>query len=189
MHFTHHYHVFLSQNTSTYSTFDTGDVACAFEELAAAGGIVPLLLIARAMAIDSDGHASVFHLSSCIAVLAARTSAIIRTPLEPAVAAAAAAAAVQLTAAYHNRGRSKLQFGWTDDAREDFAIAGGIASSSLHVTHRVRKAAQLAAKQAALAAVAAAKVAAKTVAATDKRNPQRSRRKKQRQKKGGAFPI
>ena len=88
------------------------------------------------------------------------------------------AAAVQLTAAYHNRGRSKLQFGWIDDAWEDFAIAGGIASSSLHVTHRVRKVAQLAAKQAALAAVAAAKVAAKTVATTEKRKPLRSRKKK-----------
>jgi hypothetical protein len=151
LHFSNHPIPFNSQ------TPNPGDVACAFEELAAGGGIVPLLLSARALAIESDGHASVSHLGTCIAVLAARTSVIIKTPLVPAVAAAATAAAIQLTAAYHNRGRARLQFGWTDDAREDFVIAEGIASSSLRPDHRIRKVARAAARQAQAAADAAAK--------------------------------
>jgi cytochrome c oxidase assembly factor CtaG len=64
------------------------------------------------------------------------------------VAAAAAIGAVQLTAAYNNRGRARLQFGWVEDAREDFAIAGGVAAASLAVSHRVRKAVLLASQQA-----------------------------------------
>ena len=160
-------------------TPNPGDVACAFEELAAGGGIVPLLLSARALAIESDGHASVSHLGTCIAVLAARTSVIIKTPVVPAVAAAATAAAIQLTAAYHNRGRARLQFGWTDDAREDFAIAEGIASSSLRPDHRIRKVARAAARLAQAAADAAAKGAAAEAGQVVVR-PKKKRQKKQK---------
>jgi hypothetical protein len=137
-----------------------GDIACAFEELAAGGGVVPLILIARALAFESDGHAAVAHLSTCISVLAARTSVILKTSLAPHVAAAAAAAAVQLAAAYHNRGRARLQFGWTDDAWEDFAVAGGVACASLPAAHRVRKVIQGTSRQAAAAAARVALVAA-----------------------------
>ncbi len=195
LHFSNHPIPFNSQ------TPNPGDVACAFEELAAGGGIVPLLLSARALAIESDGHASVSHLGTCIAVLAARTSVIIKTPLVPAVAAAATAAAIQLTAAYHNRGRARLQFGWTDDAREDFVIAEGIASSSLRPDHRIRKVARAAARQAQAAADAAAKgadaaakgadAAAKGADAAAKGAPAEARqvvvrpkKKRQKQKKG-----
>ncbi len=161
---------------------DAGEVACAFEELAAGGGIVPLLLIARALAMESDGHASVSHLSTCIATLAARTSEIIRTPLAPPVAAAAAAAAVQLTVAYYNRGRARLQFGWTDDAWEDFAVAGGIASSCLRRGHRVRILVHEAARQAA----AAAAKAGQTSQGSDLL---RLKKKRQKQKKGWACLV
>jgi hypothetical protein len=117
--------------------------------------------MARAFAFESDGHAAVSHLGICISVLASRTSAILRTPLAPPVAAAAAVAAVQLTAAYHNRGRASLQFGWEDDAWEDFVIAGGIASASLPAVHRIKKAVQNTSRQAAAAAAAVAAAAAK----------------------------
>ncbi len=134
-------------------------MACAFEELAAVGGVVPLLLIARALAIESDGHAAVAHLTTCMSVLAARTSVILRTPLQPPVAAAAAAVAVQLVSAYHNRGRARLQFGWNDDAWKDFSIAGGVAAASLPHVHRVRKVVEVTSRQAAKAAAKAAAAA------------------------------
>ncbi len=76
------------------------------------------------------------------------------------MAAAAAVAAVQLAAAYHNRGRARLQFGWKDDAWEDFAIAGGIASASQPVHHGVRKVIQIASRQAASATTGAASATA-----------------------------
>ncbi len=144
---------------------------------------MPLLLSARALAIDSDGHASVSHLGTCIAVVAARTSVIIKTPLAPPVAAAAAAAAIQLTAAYHNRGRARLQFGWIDDAREDFATAEGIALASLRPDHRVRQVARAAARQAQAAADAAAKGNAEGQVRPKKK------RQKQKQKKGWASLV
>lgn len=158
-------------------------MACAFEELAASGGIIPLLLIARALAIESDGHAAVAHLSTCMSGLAARTSVILRTPLAPPVAAAAAAVAVQLVSAYHNRGRARLQFGWTDDAWKDFSIAGGVAAASLPHVHRVRKVVEVASRQAAKAAAKAAAAATLESETVADGNGDRSQRKNTKHEK------